>query len=86
MNELVSAADAPTSVVDGPVPARFIEAVLEGGPADLPTDLRAHRIRPRECKIKVPHYGGYEHFERDPADGYAVPTVFRWTGRTRIAE
>ncbi|MDM4719700.1 DUF5988 family protein [Micromonospora sp. WMMA1363] len=40
-----------------------------------------------ESKIKVRHYGGYEHFERDPAgvvDG--APAVFRWTGRTRIAE
>ncbi|MEU7573321.1 DUF5988 family protein [Micromonospora sp. NPDC049240] len=67
--------------------AGIVEAVLEGGPATLPVELRNHRVSPVESKIKVRHYGGYEHFERDPAgvvDG--TPAVFRWTGRTRIAE
>ncbi|WP_407651656.1 DUF5988 family protein [Actinoplanes sandaracinus] len=34
-------------------------------------------------KVKVPYYGGYEHVE--PLDP-AVPDVFPWTGRTRVAE
>ncbi|BCJ69215.1 hypothetical protein GCM10009779_40330 [Polymorphospora rubra] len=38
-------------------------------------------------KIKVQYNGGYEHFGRDsPVDVVDVPVVFRWTGRTRIAE
>ncbi|MER5337557.1 DUF5988 family protein [Micromonospora sp. NPDC002717] len=65
----------------------IIDVVLEGGPADLPADLRSHRVARAEEKIKVRHYGGYEHFERGSAPEAAdVPVVFRWTGRTRIAE
>jgi hypothetical protein len=67
--------------------AEIIDAVLEGGPVDLPTDLRRHRIDATDGKIKVLHGGGYEHFERDDSgaiDGGAL--VFRWTGRTRVAE
>ncbi|MFG3714569.1 DUF5988 family protein [Micromonospora sp. NPDC047730] len=67
--------------------AGVIDAVLEGGPADLPADLRSHRVARAAEKIKVRHYGGYEHFERGNAPETAdVPVVFRWTGRTRIAE
>ncbi|WP_405111558.1 DUF5988 family protein [Micromonospora sp. NBC_01405] len=67
--------------------ATIIDVVLEGGPTNLPAEQRSHRISPAEDKIKVSHYGGYEHFERDTvrvAD--ELPVVFRWTGRTRIAE
>ncbi|MEH0973673.1 DUF5988 family protein [Micromonospora sp. CPCC 205546] len=64
-----------------------IDAVLEGGPADLPPDLRSRRVAGAEEKIKVLHYGGYEHFERGSAPATVeLPVVFRWTGRTRIAE
>ncbi|WP_416904067.1 DUF5988 family protein [Micromonospora echinospora] len=65
----------------------IVDAVLEGGPTTLPAEQRSHRVALREHKIKVPHHGGYEHFERDAVgvvDG--VPLVFRWSGRTRIAE
>lgn len=68
-------------------PANIIDAVLEGGPVALPAELRSHRVSWAENKIKVCHGGGYEHFERDPegtAEG--APVIFRWTGRTRIAE
>ncbi|WP_229397852.1 DUF5988 family protein [Micromonospora okii] len=67
--------------------AGIIDVVLEGGPTNLPAELRSHRVSPVEHKIKVCHHGGYEHFERD-AHGLAgdAPVVFRWTGRTRIAE
>ncbi|WP_254909628.1 DUF5988 family protein [Micromonospora sp. NBS 11-29] len=65
----------------------IVEAVLEGGPATLPVELRSHRVSPVESKIKVRHYGGYEHFERDTVGAADdAPAVFRWTGRTRIAE
>ncbi|MCX4390269.1 DUF5988 family protein [Micromonospora peucetia] len=81
MND-VSQADPVTRDAVG-----IIDVVLEGGPVDLPTDLRSHRVARAEEKIKILHYGGYEHFERgsspEPID---LPVVFRWTGRTRIAE
>ncbi|MEV6694611.1 DUF5988 family protein [Micromonospora sp. NPDC051196] len=65
----------------------LIDAVLEGGPADFPAELRAHRVAPTEEKIKVCSYRGYEHFERVGAAGDDTsPVVFRWTGRTRVAE
>jgi hypothetical protein len=62
---------------------------LEGGPSDLPEELRARLTSDEEYKVKVCHRGGYEHFERTDErhalpDGEAV--VYRWTTRTRIAE
>ncbi|WP_433393230.1 DUF5988 family protein [Micromonospora sp. KLBMP9576] len=67
--------------------ADVIDVVLEGGPADFPADLRSHRTGQVAQKVKVRHYGGYEHFERvSSLDLVDVPVVFRWTGRTRIAE
>ncbi|MEU9508943.1 DUF5988 family protein [Micromonospora sp. NPDC048170] len=65
----------------------IIDVVLEGGPVDLPADLRSRRVARAEEKIKVLHYGGYEHFERGAfPEAVGLPVVFRWTGRTRIAE
>ncbi|WDZ86558.1 DUF5988 family protein [Micromonospora cathayae] len=64
-----------------------VDAILEGGPADLPLELRVHRTSRTTDKVKVPYYGGYEHFERvgtPAADDRS--TVYRWIGRTRIAE
>lgn len=64
-----------------------ISAVLEGGPDTLPSERRTCRVRASESKVKVPHYGGYEHFERgDGVIGDDGQVVFRWTGRTRVAE
>jgi Family of unknown function (DUF5988) len=65
-----------------------IDVVLEGGPIDLPHDERTRRVWSDERKIKVRFYGGYEHFERGDSaiEGITGPIVFRWTGRTRIAE
>lgn len=62
-----------------------IEAVLEGGPVDLPADLRSQVVSDGTEKIKVHHRGGHEHFERAPA-AHAGPIVYRWTMRTKIAE
>ncbi|UAB97631.1 hypothetical protein Dvina_05680 [Dactylosporangium vinaceum] len=67
-----------------------IQAVLEGGPADLPTELRNQFVTDGTDKIKVNHYGGHEHFERAPAmlpgPVSAGPAVYRWTMRTKVAE
>jgi hypothetical protein len=60
-------------------------AVLEGGPADLPTELRVLRTLPAGRTFKVPHRGGYEHFELSQEDSDGIP-VFRWTMRTKVAE
>jgi Family of unknown function (DUF5988) len=64
-------------------------AVLEGGPASLPESLRVQQVGLRDDKIKIVHYGGYEHFERDVRPGANASShriVFRWTMRTEMAE
>lgn len=65
-----------------------VDAILEGGPAHLPPELRVQRVARSRTKIKVSFYGGYEHFERDASGQPRTggPVVFRWTDRTRIAE
>ncbi|MET7402906.1 DUF5988 family protein [Dactylosporangium sp. NPDC005572] len=67
---------------DGP----FIDAVLDGGPADIPAVSRRQRATPEQLKIKLPRYNGYEHFERTADGAPDQPVVFRWAFRTRIAE
>jgi hypothetical protein len=65
-----------------------IDAVLEGGPLDLPEQERRRRTTPDDSTIKIMHRGGYEHFTKD-ADaraGAPGPAVYRWTARTKIAE
>jgi hypothetical protein len=64
-------------------------AVLEGGPETLPSTIRMQTVGAFAQKIKVPYYGGYEHFERinEIEDNVsAEQIVFRWTMRTEIAE
>jgi hypothetical protein len=65
-----------------------VEAVLVGGPLDLPTALRYRRASRQDAKIKVVHRGGYEHFERvdDRASEHRRPLIFEWTTRTKYAE
>jgi len=82
--------------MSAPSPASFprtdtdkVEAVLVGGPLDLPTALRYRRASRADSKIKIVHRGGYEHFER--VDGrtdadHRRPLVFEWTTRTKYAE
>jgi hypothetical protein len=71
-----------------PLPDRAVEVLLSGGPTDLPSASRRLRADAGESRIKMPHCGGYEHFERvdgqETADGR--PVVYRWVARTRIAE
>lgn len=74
-------------IVVDPARRDVVDVVLEGGPADLPAELRTNHIDSTRTKIKVEHRGGYEHFERDgPSASDSQPVVFRWTGRTRVAE
>lgn len=65
-----------------------IDAVLVGGPSDLPTTERSRRLPRDGQKVKIHHRGGYEHFEREVnTEGpRSAPVVFRWTVRTRVAE
>jgi len=64
-----------------------IDATLEGGPVDLPRELRSCRVSRSQDKVKIAYLGGYEHFERDPAVATDSPAaVYRWIGRTRVAE
>lgn len=65
-----------------------LEAVLVGGPLDLPVAQRYRQVARTDTKIKICHRAGYEHFERvDDADPDSpLPLVFTWTTRTRIAE
>jgi hypothetical protein len=67
----------------------YVRAVLEGGPATIPAAIRIQTVGPHEDKIKVPHYGGYEHFVRTGELNENVAhqeVVFRWTMRTEVAE
>ena len=66
-----------------------VRAILEGGPAGIPEPSRVQMVSPLNEKIKIPHCGGYEHFERigEPGDGdLAREVVFRWAMRTKVAE
>lgn len=66
-----------------------VQAVLQGGPASIPAAARVQEVGPLEEKIKLPHYGGYEHFERMASlveDPSGREVIFRWTMRTEVAE
>jgi hypothetical protein len=79
-----------------------IDAVLEGGPSDMPQSHRVvHGVAPDAVKIKVPHRGGYEHFVRGPIDTILSPgqesvlvpdfvttvtAIYHWSARTEVAE
>lgn len=66
-----------------------IQVILEGGPENIPEASRLQTVSPLEEKIKLPHYGGYEHFERagrpdkNPSGGRLT---YRWVMRTETAE
>ncbi|WUI00884.1 DUF5988 family protein [Spirillospora sp. NBC_00431] len=66
-----------------------VDILLTGGPADIPETARMRREVITDCKIKIRHRAGYEHFEQaeaGPRDGDPGPVVFRWIMRTSIAE
>lgn len=63
------------------------DAILEGGPDTLPHDLRRQRVDSLTERVKICHYGGYEHFGKVDCEALADGSVlFQWIGRTRIAE
>jgi Family of unknown function (DUF5988) len=66
-----------------------VQAVLEGGPPTIPNATRTRIVDTFEEKIKIPHYGGYEHFERIGEIDDASPPdriTYYWTMRTEVAE
>lgn len=65
-----------------------VQAVLEGGPESIPAAQRTQEVSPFDEKIKLPHHGGYEHFERvGSLEGNTVEQlVYRWSMRTEVAE
>ncbi|MFI9639150.1 DUF5988 family protein [Micromonospora sp. NPDC051925] len=66
-----------------------VEVVLSGGPIDLSTTQRSVPEAALGQILKIRHGAGYEHFVHDgeyrTVNGYEA-AVFRWTGRTKIAE
>jgi Family of unknown function (DUF5988) len=65
------------------------QAVLEGGPESIPAAQRMREVGSLDEKIKLPHHGGYEHFERVSALEGSIAAqrlVYRWTMRTEVAE
>jgi hypothetical protein len=66
-----------------------VQAILQGGPGSIPAASRIKEVGPLEEKVKLPHYGGYEHFERMMSlveDPSCRQVIFRWTMRTEVAE
>jgi hypothetical protein len=66
-----------------------VRAILHGGPENIPDDKRVQLVSPHDEKIKLPHYGGYEHFERIGGLDVSVISeeiLFFWTTRTEVAE
>jgi Family of unknown function (DUF5988) len=71
------------------VDVNSIHAVLEGGPVTIPDTSRIQVVSPFDEKVKLPHYGGYEHFERTVSlveDASCRQIIYRWTMRTELAE
>lgn len=61
-------------------------AILEGGPTTLAESLRTRIVSALAEKIKIPHYGGYEHFVRTSEVQENSHIIFRWKMRTEVAE
>ncbi|SCG58827.1 DUF5988 family protein [Micromonospora halophytica] len=66
-----------------------VKVILSGGPLSLPKAQRSVPKAELGQTLKIRHGAGYEHFVHDgeyrTVDGYEA-AVFRWTGRTKIAE
>jgi hypothetical protein len=63
-------------------------AMLEGGPTTIPQALRTQTVTLYDEKVKLPYYGGYEHFERTSEydDTFPQKVIYRWIRRTELAE
>ena len=57
-----------------------VDVVLQGGPQGV-TPVGVSLAG--QDRLKIPHRGGYEHFERLVGAG---PAVFQWVARTKLAE
>jgi uncharacterized protein DUF5988 len=75
-------------IIDGALAGNPVMVQLVGGPASIGDGARVREVDAHEEKIKLPHQGGYEHFERaaETLPGKVSVTVFRWTMRTKAAE
>jgi len=66
-----------------------LRVLLVGGPESIPGSLRIQEVIDLADKVKLAFGAGYEHFlhsgEVSVVDGEQLP-VFRWCGKTRIAE
>jgi Family of unknown function (DUF5988) len=68
---------------------RAEDAILVGGPSDLPAHRRSCRVDGGTSKVKVRHLGGHEHFERTDermASSAGLARIYRWCMRTKVAE
>jgi hypothetical protein len=68
---------------------KSVRATLHGGPESIPDEKRVQLVSPLDDKIKLPHYGGYEHFERITdltTSDTSGEVTFCWTTRTEVAE
>ena len=69
--------------------ATQVKILLRGGPIELAAAERSIPLAELGRTLKIAYRGGYEHFVHDgeyqAAEG-SEGAVFRWTGRTKIAE
>jgi hypothetical protein len=73
----------------GTMEINSVQAILQGGPETIPATSRRQEVSPLAEKVKLPHYGGYEHFERAASlveDTSCREVIYRWTMRTEQAE
>jgi hypothetical protein len=73
----------------GTMEINSVQAILQGGPETIPAASRRQEVSPLAEKVKLPHYGGYEHFERMASlveDTACREVIYRWTTRTEQAE
>ena len=78
-----------TETVEQITEAGSVLAILEGGPATIPSASRIQSVGPQDEKFKLPYYGGYEHFERTGESSGSDRNgriVLRWTMRPKLAE
>jgi hypothetical protein len=67
----------------------YKKVLLIGGPDYFPGSARFQEVLDLTEKVKIALRGGYEHFSQSGEvlwfDGELLP-VFRWCGKTRVAE